>query len=1441
MRFNPFFNSNSHLLAGTRRATPETPAGTRGLIRLESCLSFLLVYLAITSPSQIAAQQTPGTEPDEGSTGTAVASADITAEGLPTPPDLSAGPMQVDTDQIRSWGDRISPSDDVESQALLSRTEVTIRGDGSREIRHWNISKLLTRDAVRQAIRFESGWSPWHSDRPVISARLIQPDGKVVQIDASRAIEQSDGGDSGDTIDDTRRLVLLLPGLKIGSIVETLEVVQHRPSLENSFVASYWLPGFVPLELSQLQIKAEEGVAFHWETPGWDLSPTQLTPFPNTSADDRLASQITFELQQAKDIFAYWQSDNGPDRSQAPLVRIGLPGTWRDISTSYHALLAPKIDEASSIAALMVSDIDQNATTREIVDACVKRLRETIVYTGVEFGINRIVPYAAEEIIARGFGDCKDQSMMLIAMLRECGIVARAVMLESGYGLDVSPQMPAISNFNHMIVKIEGEEPTWVDPTAVGFPCGILPDSCCGRRGLVIDTQTEDLILIPARRPTDDVFDSVTTYAIDSSGYGTQSETTTYQNYAMVRILNGGPMDPSDEELNTYIATLFQLTPEQIDCRRPQDAPNTLIVESKYAPAQIAAWDGFQSAIQIDLRSILGDIPAILLQNPASEQDQTEDSDTDSVIPRLHPVVVSTSYRESRTLAFSYPSFLDSRLDFATKESKLGPVSIETTTTKRPDPREGYSVIEVCAKVILNADSAEISVDQLEEIQTQLAQLAGSESRLIGTLSLIDPTRSASADGGAAKDLLHWTDRYHTYPEDAANTIELARRLTIYGFPDSGRALALEAVERSPGNPTVLPLAHEMMLQGNNGENFQEGFEHAVCQDLLDLYQQNYPDDYLNINFSRVLMITAAGFCEMDRDQCQRLLDIAIPIIRDAAIDVNTRKVALAKAQLVLLRMGQEEQVVPLQQLFPQPSGLLGYVFQWFETPRSAEGFKRWVEGYRRGAAADDVAGLLIETQLIFCGSGRFDLLESWTRLAIEAGYGDATILKPERIAAAVEPRDCDHVDLSNRHQVVRAGVSALLCGEQDFLYLPCETADLQRSEVDYGNQTLVRLLGGGKILWAPDAIIETVWRLDWESDTPALGGHLMRFNPLVASDLQESIYVVPWDDNQWRWFFADDSIAMARWAKKLLDQGKTDLATEALQTLIDGSEPLPWFDQFRGSPAVRCWSTLSQLGDEGIGMTLDLFLIELRADLDSVSPDRFRSLSEQSDYSRIKIPLMVSLASYYRQTDNPEAEFEVLRSLIVDYPNTPDLLVPMANAATRADRLEEFEQTRNLVRSAQSELIAIQFEFISLVRRGLIDQAIEYFDNRVDGSQPFAEGFANSMTWQAMLQHAPDDQLRECVSRLTNAINGESTAPIHHTLTIALSMLDDPDSSFESLYIAADGYPFDDPNMAIARCMFLESVGLSDLAAEIYDKVVAEHPTSESVLLVARWFEQPE
>src|SRR5205823_12138899 len=138
----------------------------------------------------------------------------------------------------------------------------------------------------------------------------------------------------------------------------------------------------------------------------------------------------------------------------------------------------------------------------------VSLLHKNVRYTGVEFAESSLVPQFPSETLNRKYGDCKGKATLLVAMLRSAGIPAHLVLLDSGPGRDLNPDLPGMGMFDHAIVYVPASSPEpeiWIDATAEYSQVGTLPWIDYGRWALIVDGKTDNLTKTPEITPAQNV------------------------------------------------------------------------------------------------------------------------------------------------------------------------------------------------------------------------------------------------------------------------------------------------------------------------------------------------------------------------------------------------------------------------------------------------------------------------------------------------------------------------------------------------------------------------------------------------------------------------------------------------------------------------------------------------------------------------------------------------------------------------------------------------------------------------------------------------------------------------------------------------------------------------------------------------------------------------
>lgn len=361
-------------------------------------------------------------------------------------------------------------------------------------------------------------WSPWHQARPEIRARVIDKDGTEHWLDPTTIGEYS--SEDGDDLvyGDNRMLRAPLPTLGPGAVVEyAITTRDTEPFFPAGQVLSFRIDRAVPNLRTRVFVDAPESLALRAVLVGLTgIEPTvQLTSGRRrTTFDiDRMIKSEEFE------------SGRPPDAAPFPAFTISTASSWAAVAGAYAEIVDRQLEGTD--LATQVKTITKGARTRdEKVARLLSALHDKIRYTGVEFGDAALVPRTPSEVMTRGYGDCKDKSALLVAMLRTAGIQAHVAVLSTGPGRDVDPDLPGMGVFDHAIVYVPGPEPLWLDATAEFAALGEIPLPDQGRHALVASRDTTDLINIPETTSTSNTELETREVYLAESGPGRVVETT---------------------------------------------------------------------------------------------------------------------------------------------------------------------------------------------------------------------------------------------------------------------------------------------------------------------------------------------------------------------------------------------------------------------------------------------------------------------------------------------------------------------------------------------------------------------------------------------------------------------------------------------------------------------------------------------------------------------------------------------------------------------------------------------------------------------------------------------------------------------------------------------------------------------------------------------------
>jgi len=193
--------------------------------------------------------------------------------------------------------------------------------------------------------------------------------------------------------------------------------------------------------------------------------------------------------------------DAGLGLNPAPDVQVSSFKTWDDVADWYWSLEKDRVEPSPAVTAkaaeLTKGMTDDSAKLHAIYDFVSTRYR----YIGIDFGIGRYQPHAADDVLSNNFGDCKDKYTLLASLLQAVGIPAYPVLISTAQRLD--PDIPSPAQFNHLIAYVpRAKSAVWLDTTPEITSFGFLLQPLRDKPALVIfPGKPAQIITTPADPP----------------------------------------------------------------------------------------------------------------------------------------------------------------------------------------------------------------------------------------------------------------------------------------------------------------------------------------------------------------------------------------------------------------------------------------------------------------------------------------------------------------------------------------------------------------------------------------------------------------------------------------------------------------------------------------------------------------------------------------------------------------------------------------------------------------------------------------------------------------------------------------------------------------------------------------------------------------------------
>ena len=397
--------------------------------------------------------------------------------------------------------------------------------------------------------------------------------------------------------------------IRVGDVVDySVSGTVAMPLWPDDFFDWTYVEWPVPVAKLHYRILVPDGITVHSRSVATDVRPTI------TKQDGWTAVELV-----VRDPDPLPQEDYLP-RDWVPygFVAFTTMDAWSDIVD--WALPYYDLDESlpDDFAARLDAIAAQYDDPHDRAVHALRLVQDDIRYLGIEIGLGSHVPRAPATTLKRGYGDCKDKSVLLVAALRHLGIPASPALASLGSG-PLLPQLPpSVNNFDHVIVGIDvGAKTLWVDPT-LSHQGGLADNLVDLGYGYVLPIKDGQETLVEIEQPVSttpdyEVFENFAVPGTGETGLRLEAEFI-YRNamaeYARARLAAQGYDTLSRDFLNFYAANYPGMTADEAFSVSDDVDANEIVYRASYVMDATSFRDnGFDSELPIFATAVQDEIP----------------------------------------------------------------------------------------------------------------------------------------------------------------------------------------------------------------------------------------------------------------------------------------------------------------------------------------------------------------------------------------------------------------------------------------------------------------------------------------------------------------------------------------------------------------------------------------------------------------------------------------------------------------------------------------------------------------------------------------------------------------------------------------------------------------------------------------------------------------
>ncbi|MCM8764044.1 MAG: DUF3857 and transglutaminase domain-containing protein [Candidatus Omnitrophica bacterium] len=302
----------------------------------------------------------------------------------------------------------------------------------------------------------------------VLEAKTITPDHKVLNVRKSdiRIITPAELSPYSVLYPGIKVCTITFPSVNIGSTIEYIYRIRtNKPLMPGEFWDGFFFQNTEPFMFSQYKLTLPENKKLY------------AYPF-SVDLKEKTKKAGFYTYQWAKSNMPAIIPENlMPSMSEiVPKILVTTIKDWEIIGRWFFNLARDSTNPDSNIIATALKITEKARSDDEKIKAVYHYICQNIRYIGLELGIHGFKPHNAKDVLKLGYGDCKDKSALMVAMLKSLGIKSYIALINTERVIEENVPFPG--QFNHAIVAVLRNNGFLIlDPTSEVIPYPELPPS----------------------------------------------------------------------------------------------------------------------------------------------------------------------------------------------------------------------------------------------------------------------------------------------------------------------------------------------------------------------------------------------------------------------------------------------------------------------------------------------------------------------------------------------------------------------------------------------------------------------------------------------------------------------------------------------------------------------------------------------------------------------------------------------------------------------------------------------------------------------------------------------------------------------------------------------------------------------------------------------------